>query len=81
MTSTQKQAIWELCRQGLHDAAARAEESWDDRERFEPDAQLPLTREVALWIDRANWDACGNAAVPRKARAFDRPAQALSAAA
>jgi hypothetical protein len=56
MTSTQKQAIWELYRQGLQEAAARAEQSWDDGERFEPEPQLPLTRRIALLVDCANWE-------------------------
>jgi len=82
MTSTQNQAIWELCRQGLHEAAARAERRWGDGERFEPEPRLPVTREIAHLIDCGNWDACRNGAAPRMARAPSaRPAPALSAAA
>ena len=62
MTSIQNQAIWELCRQGLHGAAAEAEQAWDDGQRFEPGPQVPLTREVALLIHCANWDARKNVA-------------------
>jgi hypothetical protein len=62
MTSTQKQAIWELCRQGLHEAADQAEQSWEDGERFKPEGRLPLTREIALLVDRANWDVYAHAA-------------------
>jgi hypothetical protein len=66
MTSMQNQAIWELCRQGLHGAAARAEQSWHDGKGFVPGPQVPLTREVALLIERANWDL-GNTMAPRRA--------------
>jgi hypothetical protein len=81
MTFTQNKAIWELCRQGLHGAAAGAERSWGDGERFESESPLPLTRELALLIDRANWDACASAAPRRTAPMFDLSAQRLSAAA
>ena len=81
MTFTQKQAIWELCRQGLHEAAAEAEKSWEDGERFEPGRQLPLTRGIALLMDCANWDACTNAAAQGTTRASHLPAQPFSAAA
>lgn len=76
MTCTQKQAIWELCLQGLHDAAIRAEQSWNHGEQFEPDARLPLTRQVADLIDRANWDAGEYAAWQHgEAATAERPAQ------
>ncbi len=81
MTSTQKQAIWELCRQGLHEAADRAEQSWEGGERFTPERRLPLTREIALLIDRANWDVYARAAPRWVIRRSRSPDHALSAAA
>jgi hypothetical protein len=81
MTFTQKQAIWELCRQGLHDAAAQAEQSWEGGEPFEPELPLPLTRQIALLIDCANWEARRNGVAARMARADSLTAQRFSAAA
>lgn len=73
MTCTQKQAIWELCRQGLHEAAMQAEHSWDHGGRFDPEAQLPLSRSIADLIDRANWESHEQAAWPRQAALSKRP--------
>ena len=81
MTYTQKQATWELCRLGLHQAAARAEQSWDNGGRFDPESQLPVTREVERMIDCANWDARRNTASLRTVRVADRSARAGLAAA
>ena len=81
MTSTQNQAIWELCRQGLHEAAAGAEQRWQDRKRFEPEPRLPLTRQIALLIDRANWAASTTAAPRRAARASHPRRKPVAAAA
>lgn len=81
MTSTQKQAIWELCRQGLHDAADQAEQSWLDGERFKAEGRLPLTRALASLVDRANWDASARSAPKRDARRSNPRDQALLTAA
>jgi len=78
MTSTQKQALWELYRQGLQEAAARAEQSWNDGERFEPDPQLPLTRQIALLVDCANWELSTKAASRRPALASNLPSRYVS---
>ena len=80
MTTTQRQAIWELCRQGLQEAAAQAEVSWKDGERFEPEPRTPLTRQVALLIDYANRGTRTNAAPRRAGPAPNRPAIPISAA-
>ena len=68
MTSAQKQAIWELCRQGLHEAADQAEQSWEHGERFKPAGRPPVTREIALLVDRANWDVYARASPTRIVR-------------
>jgi hypothetical protein len=81
MTCTQKQAIWELCRLGLHQAATSAEQAWDNGRHFEPESQLPLTREIAVMIDCANWDARRKTASQRPQRAIHRSVHAVSAAA
>lgn len=75
MTSTQKQAIWEMYRQGLQEAAARAEQSWNDGERFEPDPRLPWTRQIALLVDCANWELSRKAALRRSAMASNLPSR------
>lgn len=56
MTSTQNQAIWELCRQGLHEAAYRAERAWLVGQRFVPEPGAPLTRSIAQLIGSGNWE-------------------------
>lgn len=81
MTGTQKQAIWELCRQGLQEAAARAERAWDERAPFEPDTRLPMTREIALLIDQTNRDADTKVRSERTAPAPGLSGSPLSAAA
>jgi len=81
MTSTQKQAIWELCRQGLQEAAACAEQRWEDGECFEPEPQLPLTRPIAILIDCANWETHTDPASPRTALIFNPLGTRLSKAA
>ncbi len=80
MTSTQNQAIWELCLQGLQEAAQRAERSWLHGRRFEPEPRMPLTRSIAHLIASGNWEAQAGAGFAARGagnqaeRAFDKAA-------
>jgi hypothetical protein len=56
MTPNQRRAVWELCRQGLHEVADQAEKSWSYGDTFEPDQTLPLAREIAQLIKMCNWE-------------------------
>jgi hypothetical protein len=56
MTPNQRKAVWELCRQGLHEVADQAEKSWAYGHTFEPDQGIPLAREIAQLIRMCNWE-------------------------
>jgi len=56
MTSSQSQAVWELCRQGYPLAADEAAEHWEKGEPFQPDLGARVSREVEHLIDCANWE-------------------------
>lgn len=56
MSTTQDQALWELCRQGLHRLAEEAEGAWQRGQRFVPDGRTRVAREVAQLIDLCNWE-------------------------
>lgn len=56
MTPNQRKAVWELCRQGLHQDADQAEKSWSNGHAFEPAQRTPVAREVAQLIRICNWE-------------------------
>jgi hypothetical protein len=56
MTKSQSQAIWELCRQGLHLSAGEAERNWDHGEPYRLDSYLQVPRRIIVLIDRCNWE-------------------------
>ena len=56
MTTSQLQAVWELCRQGFPLTADEAAECWEKDEIYEPDRLLPVTLEIERLIDRSNWE-------------------------
>lgn len=56
MTSTQSQAIWELCRQGLPLIADEAAECWDQGLHFKLRAPVRLARSVEALIAQCNWE-------------------------
>jgi hypothetical protein len=62
MTPNQRRAIWELCRQGLHEVADQAEKAWLRGESFVPDRPVPMAREVAQLIKMCNWELALQAA-------------------
>lgn len=81
MTTAQIQALWELRRQGLQDAADQAEVHWEGDQPFAPSPLLPLNRAIAQLIDCANWDTCEKASPKRHLRASDLTATRYAAAA
>ena len=56
MTTSQNQAVWELCRQGLPLIADEAAKRWDQGQPFELDAQLHLARSIKYLISQCNWE-------------------------
>lgn len=56
MTPTQNQAVWELCRQGMHRIAEDAEHAWQQGQRFIPDGQCQVAREIDHLIETCNWE-------------------------
>jgi hypothetical protein len=62
MTPNQNRAVWELCRQGLHNVAEQAEKAWSTGEHFEPAQHTPLAREIAQLIKMCNWEVRPQAA-------------------
>ena len=62
MTANQKRALREMYRQGLHVAAAQAEQAWHDGQRFEPDQRTPLGRGIEDLIRVCNWEVQAHAA-------------------
>jgi hypothetical protein len=61
MTVRQKQAIWELCRQGFPLAADEAAECWEDGERYAPNGELRVPLEVEQLLETCNWEICPRA--------------------
>jgi hypothetical protein len=56
MTTSQTQAVWELCRQGLPLLADEATERWNQGQPFELDAELRLARYIKYLISQSNWE-------------------------
>jgi hypothetical protein len=56
MTSSQEQAVWELCRQGFPLAAEEAAAHWEKGEAYQPDLGVRVPREVKHLIDCSNWE-------------------------
>jgi hypothetical protein len=56
MTTNQRKAIWELCRQGLHEVADQAERAWADGQPLQLSGRTPLAREIAQLIRTCNWE-------------------------
>jgi hypothetical protein len=56
MTTSQTQAAWELCRQGLPLIADEATERWSRGQTFELDAELHLARSIQHLISQCNWE-------------------------
>jgi hypothetical protein len=56
MTSTQSQAVWELCRQGLPLAADEAEQCWRRGEAYHLNFRLKMPRSINALIERCNWE-------------------------
>jgi hypothetical protein len=56
MTYLQSEAIWELCRQGLHGEADEAERHWTHGETFRLGQYLRVPRWVSGLIDQCNWE-------------------------
>lgn len=54
MTVTQRQAIWELCRQGFPLIAQSAELQWSNGQRFSLDTNIDVARQVRKLIDQCN---------------------------
>lgn len=54
MTTSQSQAIWELCRQGLHMSADRAERCWESGVAYQPEFRVKIPRGVNTLIERSN---------------------------
>jgi hypothetical protein len=57
MTTSQSQAVWELCRQGLHMSADRAERCWQSGVPYRPDFHAEIPRGVKMLIERSNREA------------------------
>lgn len=57
MTSTQSQAVWELCRQGLPLIADDAAQLWDQGRPFEFETPVRLNRTLQALIDQCNRQA------------------------
>jgi hypothetical protein len=64
MTKSQSQAIWELCRQGLHLPANEAERNWDHGKPYWLDRYLQVPRRLTALIDRCNWEITSGARSP-----------------
>jgi predicted Fe-S protein YdhL (DUF1289 family) len=56
MTPNQRKAIWELCRQGLHEVADQAERAWTDGRALQLNSRTPVAREVAQLVRICNWE-------------------------
>ena len=56
MTSTQSQAIWALCRQGLPLAADEAEQCWSRGEPYHLDYCGKIPRLLNTLIEQCNWE-------------------------
>ena len=56
MNISQRQAVWELCRNGFPLTADEAAARWEKGETFKSDRELRLTRELKRLIDRCNWE-------------------------
>lgn len=54
MTTSQSQAVWELCRQGLHLSAYKAERSWQRGDTYHLEFHGKLPRGVISLIERCN---------------------------
>jgi hypothetical protein len=57
MTTSQSQAIWELCRQGLPLSADDAERCWEQGDTYELDYHVKVPRLVNALIDECNREA------------------------
>lgn len=60
MTPTQNQAVWELCRQGMHRIAEEAEAAWQGGQRFMPERCDQVAREIRHLIETCNWEVGNN---------------------
>lgn len=56
MTPNQRKALWELCRQGLHEVADQAERAWADGQPLQLSGRTPLAREIAQLLRMCNWE-------------------------
>ncbi|MEA3277116.1 MAG: hypothetical protein U9Q81_17880 [Pseudomonadota bacterium] len=56
MTSSQAQAIWELCREGFPLVAYEAETHWQRRDVYAPDRHTNVSRALEHLIERCNWE-------------------------
>ncbi len=61
MTVKHAQAIWELCREGLHRCAEEAEAHWIRGEPYNPDEESQIPKPVAELIRRCNRQLRGEA--------------------
>jgi len=57
MTTSQSQAVWELCRHGLHMSADRAERCWQSGVAYQPDFHAKIPRNIKTLIERSNREA------------------------
>jgi hypothetical protein len=56
MTTSQAQALWELCRQGLPLSAAEAEHCWEQGQIYKLREPVKLPPKVEGLIDLCNWE-------------------------
>ncbi len=56
MTTSQSQALWELCRQGLPLSAYEAAHCWEQGQTYKLRERVKLPREVEGLIDLCNWE-------------------------
>jgi hypothetical protein len=56
MTTSQAQALWELCRQGLPLSADEAEHCWEQGQTYKLREPVKLPREVECLIELCNWE-------------------------
>jgi hypothetical protein len=56
MTSTQSQAVWALCRQGLPLAADEAEQCWSRGQAYHLDFLGQIPRSINALIEQCNWE-------------------------
>lgn len=67
MTVNQRQAIWELCRQGLPLLAQAAETQWSVGQSFKLDSGIQVARQVRKLIDQCNHELFEHAREPSRA--------------